>query len=98
MFHDDFIAYRAAEITEKLNDIKVMKQQYLKQLTLIKETLGDCKEILHQKYNLTDIPVKKYFEIKDDLLKNKADGLLVIIHHFLSQSSSNTLIKLNVLP
>ena len=68
MLHDDFINYRLTELTEKLNDIKSIKQQYLTQLMVIKETLNDCKDIIHQKYNLTDPSVKDFYEVKDDLI------------------------------
>jgi hypothetical protein len=64
MIHDDFINYRLTELTAKLNDIKNVKQQYLAQLMLLKETLNDCKEIVHQKYNLTDLSVKEFFDVK----------------------------------
>jgi hypothetical protein len=69
MFHDDFITYKIAEMTSKLNDIKAIKQQYLAQLLLLKETIGDYKELLHQKYDLTDSSVKEFFNAKDDLLR-----------------------------
>ena len=68
MFHDDFITYKVAEMTSKLNDIKSVKQQYVAQLILLKETLSDCKDILHQKYNLTDTSIKSFFDAKDDIL------------------------------
>jgi len=68
MLHNDFITYKAAEITSELNDIEVVKQQYLAQLMLLKETLADCKELLHQKYNLSDIAIKDFFENKDGIL------------------------------
>jgi hypothetical protein len=69
MFHDDFITYRIAEMTSKLNDIKAIKQQYLAQLMLLKEIMGDYKDILHQKYDLTDTSIKDFFDAKDNLLR-----------------------------
>jgi hypothetical protein len=69
MFHDDFITYRVAEMTSKLNDIKAIKQQYLAQLMLLKETIGDYKALIHQKYDLTDPSIKDFFNAKDDLLR-----------------------------
>jgi hypothetical protein len=69
MIHDDFINYRLAELTAKLNDIKNVKQQYLAQLMLLKETLNDCKDMIHQKYNLTDLSVKEFFDVKDTFRK-----------------------------
>ena len=68
MIHDDFINYRLTELSSRLSDIKSVKQQYLAQLMVLKETLNDCKDMIHQKYNLTDLSVKNFLEVKDNLL------------------------------
>ena len=69
MFHHEFINYWQAEKNSRQNEIKILQEQYSEQLLVLKQTLDDCKSIVHQKYDLTDPSVKDFFHIKDDLLK-----------------------------
>ena len=69
MFHHEFINYQQAEKNNRLNEMQKLQEQYLEQLLVLKQTVDDCKSIVHQKYNLTDASVKDFFQIKNDLLK-----------------------------
>lgn len=69
MFHHEFINYRQAEKNSRENELKNLQEQYIAELLVLKRTLYDCRDIIHQKYDLTDVSVKDFFEIKDDLVK-----------------------------
>lgn len=69
MFHQQFINYRKAETNSQLNAIQELEHQYSEQLTILKQTLSEYQDLVHQKYDLTDPEVKEFFDAKNELIK-----------------------------